>query len=343
MKKFILALGFVAFSCLPISLLAVEGSLDEGLVNPGYHEKPAWFKLSFLDLPEDIAEAKESGKQVLLYFYQDGCPYCKKLLEVNFSLRKIAEFTQEKFDVIAINMWGSKDLVDLQGVATTELEFAKSARVMFTPTLVFLNEKGQSVMRVNGYYAPHKFQALLDYVAQGEWQKQAFRDYYKAANPQPSSGKLHHDKSYLKPPYDLNNRSDKPLLVLFEQKDCSPCDELHTDVLQRQVSQELLAQFDVMLLDMWSDEVIRLRNGETISVVDWARRVDVKYAPSLLFMDKEGQEVFRTEAYLKSFHIQSSMDYVLSKGYNSEPSFQRYIQTRADALRAQGKHVDIMD
>ena len=27
-------------------------------------------------------------------------------------------------------------------------------------------------MRINGYYAPHKFHAVLDYVAQEEWKRQ---------------------------------------------------------------------------------------------------------------------------------------------------------------------------
>ena len=43
---------------------APEGSLREGMVNPGYEEKPHWFKSSFLDLGEDIAEAREAGKRV---------------------------------------------------------------------------------------------------------------------------------------------------------------------------------------------------------------------------------------------------------------------------------------
>ncbi|NOX09632.1 MAG: thioredoxin fold domain-containing protein [Gammaproteobacteria bacterium] len=327
---------------LPYSVNAEE-TLDEGLVNPGYHEQPEWFKLSFLDLKEDVAEADQAGKQVLLYFYQDGCPYCKKLLEVNFSLREIAEFTQQKFDVIAINLWGDKDVIDLQGNETTEKEFAKSARVMFTPTLIFLNKDGRPVMRMNGYYPPHKFRAVLDYVAGGYWQKQGFRDYFSALNPLPSTGELYHDDRYLLPPYDLGKRTSKPLLVLFEQRDCSPCDELHGDILQRKESVSLFKQFDVMLLDMWSEEMIRLRNGREMSVVDWARQLDVKYAPSMLFFDRQGLEVFRTEAYLKSFHLQSSMDYVLSGAYKTEPSFQRYIQTRADALEAKGIHVNIMD
>jgi thioredoxin-related protein len=62
-------------------------TLDAGMVNPGYAEKPDWFVNSFLDIREDIGDAAAEGKRVLLYFYQDGCPYCKKLLDTNLALK----------------------------------------------------------------------------------------------------------------------------------------------------------------------------------------------------------------------------------------------------------------
>jgi hypothetical protein len=53
--------------------------------------------------------------------------------------------------------------------------------------------------------------------------------------------------------------------------------------------------------------------------------------------------VFRTEAYLKAFHTQSSMDYVASMAYLEQPEFQRYIAARAAVLEEQGIHVDLMN
>jgi hypothetical protein len=49
----------------------------------------------------------------------------------------------------------------------------------------------------------------------------------------------------------------------------------------------------------------------------------------------------RTEAFFKTFHFQSVLDYVLSESYAEQPSFQRYLQARADRLRSQGIDVDI--
>ena len=40
------------------------------------------------------------------------------------------------------------------------------------------------------------------------------------------------------------------------------------------------------------------------------------------------------EAYLKAFHLASSLDYVASGAYRKQPSFQRFIQARAEKIRA---------
>jgi thioredoxin-related protein len=345
-KFFTLCVSVAVLVIAPSILLQaepVEQALTEGLVNPGYAEKPVWFANSFLDIREDVSEAASAGKRVILYFYQDGCPYCQKLLDTNFALQETEKKTRKHYEVVAINMWGDREVTGFDGEETTEKAFAKSLRVMFTPTLLFLNEQGRVILRVNGYYPPHKFNAALDYGAQHDGADPTFREYYAALSPVPASGVLHQDASYLSAETALDKRNGRPLLVMFEQKECSPCDELHLDILQRPESRDQLQRIDVLLLDMWSKNQVRRPDGKTTSIVQWARDLNVQYAPSLVFFDAHGVEVFRTEAWLKAFHTQSAIDYVASGAYRDQPSFQRFISARAAALEAQGIHVDIMD
>ena len=321
---------------------AEQNSLDVGMVNPGYEEKPEWFKNSFLDIREDVKEAANTNKRVMLYFYQDGCPYCAKLLRDNFSQRSIVEKSQQYLDVIAVNMWGDREVTSLDGKAMTEKEFAAVLRVMFTPTILMLNEQGEVILRINGYYHPVKFEAALDYVGLHKEKELRFADYYHQLEPVKPSGKLHDEDFFLQPPYDLRNlaNSDKPLLLLFEQKQCKPCDEYHTDIYQRPETRQQLARFNIVRLDMWADNPLLGLDGQKTTARKLAKQLDVKYAPSMVFFDKSG-EVFRTEAYLKAFHTQSVLDYVASGAYRTQPNFQRFIAARADKLEAQGIHVDL--
>lgn len=65
------------------------------------------------------------------------------------------------------------------------------------------------------------------------------------------------------------------------------------------------------------------------------------YTPTIVFFDTRGAEVFRVEAYLKPFHFTSSFDYVASGAYRTQPNFQRFLQARAEKIRAQGGKVEL--
>lgn len=324
-----------------VVLAKTEGSLGEGMVNPGYEEQPAWFKSSFLDLEEDITEASESGKRLVVFFYQDGCPYCKKILQDNFGQRDIAEKTRKNFDVVSLNIWGDRD-VSFGDIETTEKDFAARLKVMYTPTLLFFNEQGKAVLRTNGYYHPAKFNAALDYVLGHFDKKEKFRSYLARVSPAKQKGEIHKSLETIKSPYNFSVPAKKYRLVMFEQKQCKDCDELHKDILTQQASKEQLKKLDVAVLDMWSEEKITRPDGKKSNIKQWAKDLDIQYAPSLVYFDLQGKEVFRSDAYLRSFHIQSVMDYVSSEAYKTQPNFQRYIDKRAHDLREQGVEVDIM-
>lgn len=336
---------------LVYGLAAAAGSpkdgraLSNGLVNPGYHEKPAWFKDSFLDIREDLAEAKADDKRVMLYFYQDGCPYCAKLLSDNFGNRAIADKTRTALDVIGINMWGDREVTDLSGDVTTEKAFAQALRVQYTPTLLFMNEAGRVVLRINGYFAPHKFDVALDYVAGRHEGAGGFRDYYAGVSPVAANASLNPLPGALPTPLRLAERPapGRPLLVMFEQGSCGECDELHRDTLARKEVAHALTNVDVAQLDLWSADPMQTPDGRDMTVRDWVRELGIQYAPSLVFFDTDGKEVFRTEAYLRSFHVHGAIDYVVSGAYRWQPSFQRFLQHRTEMLTERGIKVDLMD
>ena len=347
MKRLFLRLRILAL-CLPALAFAAgdDETLSE-LQNPGYETKPAWFKNSFLDIREDVTEAAEAGKRVILYFYQDGCPYCTKLLQDNFGDRDISATAREHFEVVAINLWGDREVTGSDGNATTEKAFAADLKVQYTPTMLLLDEEAGVVLRIDGYFPPHQFHQGLRYVAlKREQQGQAFRDFYHRQDTEAASGTLHQEGGFITPPYRLaENRaaSERPLVVMFEQPVCAACDELHQDILQREPVSFSLSNFDGVILDTWSDAPIQTPTGKETTVRDWAAQLGIQYTPSLVFFDNVGREVFRTEAYLKGFHIHGALDYVATRSYDYEPSFQRFLQSRTDALHARGVEVEMME
>lgn len=324
---------------------AEEGRLAPGMVNPGYVEPPRWFKESFLDLHDDVAEAAKSGRRLMLYFYQDGCPYCTKLLRDNFGREAVAEKTRRQFDVVAINIWGDREVTDLAGTVTTEKAYARSLRVQFTPTLLLFDEQGEVALRLNGYIPPDKFAAAVDFVGARLEKTQTFADYLATHAPEKARGKPRAAPALMKPPLRLADslqRRPGPLLVVFERKACAACDELFGEAFPRPEVAALLRRFQVARIDMASAAKVQTPAGVDLRARDWARRLGIFYTPTLVFFAADGREVFRVDGYLRPFHLASALDYVASGAYLTQPEFQRFVEARAAARRAQGERVDLL-
>lgn len=338
-------LGPILFSltlCLPA--LAAEPSAKRGqFLGAMATEYPAWFKQSFLNLNEDIAEARAAGKRLMILFHQDNCPYCNLLVERNLSQKAIETAMRERFDVVALNMWGDREVTGLDGKAYTEKGFAAANKVQFTPTILFFDETGRMILRLNGYLPPARFKTALDYVGQRQEKALSYRDYVAAHEPAPAAGEMHQEDFFRPAPFDLGRKATggRPIAVFFEQKDCPACDELHGKVLPDAATRQVIGKFHAIQLDLWGKQPVTLPDGRRTTAREWARALDVKYAPTLVLFDADGREVIRAEAFFKVFHVQGIFSYVESGAYRKEPNFQRYLEAKASAIRATGQDVDI--
>jgi thioredoxin-related protein len=293
------------------------------LPSPHAIEVPPWFTESLLELRDDVREAAAQGKRTMLYFGQDGCPYCTALMQTNFSQRAIADKTRRHFVAIALNLWGDREVAWVDGRRLSEKALGRELRVQFTPTLLFLDEKGAVVLRLNGYLPPHRFEAALDYAAGLAGKGMRYDDYVRTAIREPASATLHDEDFFAGPPVRLSGA--KPVALLFETPYCSGCDELHREGLKRSEVRTLLGRFDLYRLGL--DD-------------PWARKLGISYTPSIVLFDA-GKEALRIEAYVRPFHLAAALDYVASGAYRGEPSFQRFVQARGERMRARGAPVDL--
>lgn len=338
-----LLLSVLAFMCIAPAYAA---RTEAPTLNPSPHaiDIPSWFRETFLDLREDIREAAKDNKRLMVYFGQDGCPYCRELMRTNFSDKSIADKTRRRFDAVAINIWGDREVTGIDGKAHSEKTFAALLKVQFTPTLLFFDEKGKMVLRLNGYYPPHQFHAALDFVAGKHEQESSFADFLQRHAKESASGTLHEQPFFLKPPFDFDRSrrpAAKPLAVVFEQKHCAACDEMHASGFTDPATRALIEKFHVARLELFGGQPLVTPGGRRSNEEAWARELKVAYTPTIIFFDLRGKEVFRIEAYLKPFHFASSFDYVASGAYRQQPKFQRFVQARAERIRKRGGTVDL--
>jgi thioredoxin-related protein len=336
LRRVVWVMALVAWA-LPVRVAAQAAS-------PHAIDLPPWFASSFLDFREEVAEAARTGKRVMVYVGQDGCPYCTKLMAANFSQRDIVARTQRHFVAIALNLWGDRETTWIDGSVAPEKELARRLDVLFTPTLLFLDEAGKVVVRLDGYWPPHRFDAVLAYVAARRETSEPLADWLSRMAVEPRRAPRVAEPFLWKPPYDFSRRSSRrPLAVIFESPDCEGCDEMHREAFRRAEVRAELARFDVASLSIGAATPVTTPAGRGTTARDWARELGIAYTPSVVFFDPGGREVFRIGAYLRPFHFASSFAYVAEAGYRDEPSFQRWLRARADRMRAQGRRVELWE
>jgi thioredoxin-related protein len=334
----------VLLMCVAAGTMAAEVSFDKGYVkfDDAPLEEPLgfpdWFKLSFLNLPEDIDEVRDAGKQGLIVYYgQKYCAYCKQFLDSDLEAEDIQAYAREHFDVIGIDIHGDRTVTNMDGEELTESELAILEETNFTPSVVFYDTAGESVLRLRGYYPPYRFRAALEYVADAHYKNETFREYLARADVPLvfEPGDLIDEPFYMPGPYMLDRSvmpGERPLAVFFEQGNCHACDVLHTGPLQ---DPEILTRFEHLeniQLPFWSDTPVITPSGERLTAKQWAEKLGLFYTPTLIFFDEAGREIIRADSVVQFYRLRNVLDYVLSGGYREYPTFQNWRASRSPKL-----------
>lgn len=175
------------------SLAALAAARARGeepiLTDDGLYKEP-WFLESFLDLADDLEGARKEGKRFAIMWELRGCPYCKETHLVNFAQPRIADYVKANFEVLQLNIIGSRKVTDFDGQELSEKEMAAKYGVRFTPTFQFFGEGAaalkplppakREVNRASGYMLPDDFLAMFRYVREKAYEGRSFREYLKS-------------------------------------------------------------------------------------------------------------------------------------------------------------------
>jgi thioredoxin-related protein len=132
MKQFLTA-------CAALAIMA-SGAIGAEMGDDGLHKAP-WMRDTFKDLRDDLAEANDEGKRLMVIIEQRGCIYCKQMHEEVFPVEEIADYIDEHFFVVQVNMFGDIEVTDFDGEALAEKDMVRKWGMLFTPTMVFLPQE----------------------------------------------------------------------------------------------------------------------------------------------------------------------------------------------------------
>lgn len=296
-----------------------------------------FMKDSFLNLKEDLAEAKINGKTLMVLYEQDGCPYCTEMHKTTFVDPEVVQLLKNKFDVVQLDIWGGREIVDISGGTHTEKQWARKLGIQFSPMIVFFDASGKEVFRIPGYYKPALFKTALHYVANRKYLTLPFRDYasQQVSLNIPHINVLSTAPANLRSALAASATSGKGVALLFEESQCRDCQEFRTGALQRKdIADRLGAHYQVVPIDIAGTRTVVDVDGVSRSGPQLAAKYSIQTTPTMVFIGPQGNEVLRHNSYLKPDHFLNLVIYLTSDARLKHKSFQDWLRVK-DAVAQQ--------
>lgn len=149
-----------------------------------------FFDETFGDFREELARAREEGKQgILLFFEMDECPFCQRMKETVLNQPEVQEYYKERFLIFAVDIEGDVEITDFNGETMSQKDFAfRHNRVRATPVFQFYDLDGEPVVRYTGATSGvEEFLWLGDFAAGGHYKEIPFVKYKRMRRQQAES------------------------------------------------------------------------------------------------------------------------------------------------------------
>lgn len=175
-----------AFLLLTTSLSAVFANDLEPTLGDDGHYHFDWYHQSFLELPDDLHDALADDKVLMVMLVQKGCIYCDKVATEILTEPVINKYVRENFLLVQLDIFGSRDVTDLDGTTLPENEMSSKWGVVFTPSIYFLpsetdkkNLPEAAAALMPGAFMKGTFYGMLKWIKTGAYLTEPrFQKYY---------------------------------------------------------------------------------------------------------------------------------------------------------------------
>lgn len=115
------------------------------------------------DFEQLAATMQETSKPLVLTFDAEHCHYCKRLEADHLQPMLNNNDYKQRILIRSIEFDGGHEIKDFAGKPLTASDFSSKYKVRITPTILFLNAKGEEIVeRMLGYNTPELYGAYLD-------------------------------------------------------------------------------------------------------------------------------------------------------------------------------------
>ena len=259
------------------------------------------------------------------------------MLRESFNNPSKAPWIKARFDAIALNTRGDREVVFNESLTATEKELAQALGVRQTPAMFFLDANNKAVVRSDGYRTPKDLDRLLRFVSSKSYMQMDLPAFIAKSDAGPHYTLRDHD---LFATHNDLSTSDKPVMVILEDAYCDGCDLMHDTLLKNDEVNALMKKMQVVRLDARSETPVVAPDGTRTTASAFAKSLKLDARPGIVLF-ANGTEQVRIAGVLRRFHFQTALRYVAEEQYVFHASLREFSRAHREQLLSEGKTVDL--
>jgi len=131
----------------------------------------------FVRYDEGLAQARQNGQQLFVYFGRYGCGWCDKTNREAFSDKRLRRLYSDRYVLVYVDAESGKRLTLPSGERITEHELGARMKVMATPVFTWLEQDGREIFHVSGIQSTQDFLLYDRFLSEGHYRKENIRDF----------------------------------------------------------------------------------------------------------------------------------------------------------------------
>lgn len=125
----------------------------------------------FSSPPYALDRSRHPGTQPLaVFFEQTDCHACDILHTTPLANPEIIHLLQG-FESVQLDMWSDTPVITPRGEQTTSRKWAEKLELFYTPSIMFFDEFGEEIMRVDSVVGFNRLSRILHYIRNGAYKR----------------------------------------------------------------------------------------------------------------------------------------------------------------------------